>query len=178
MKRAFWIAVLMGVVLVVFGSCGRRPDPNLVRMSALTEKGIGAAIGTVRVEDSPHGLLITPALHSLPPGIRGFHVHEEGSCAAREKDGRMVPGLAAGGHYDPAGTKTHAGPYGEGHLGDLPALCVDQDGRAALPLLAPRLKLSDVKGRALVIHAGGDNYSDNPEMGGGGERIACGVMPE
>ena len=29
-----------------------------------------------------------------------------------------------------------------------------------------------------MIHSGGDNYSDAPEKnGGGGERIACGVMP-
>jgi Cu-Zn family superoxide dismutase len=34
----------------------------------------------------------------------------------------------------------------------------------------------DVKGRSIVIHAGGDNYSDQPApLGGGGARIACGV---
>jgi Cu-Zn family superoxide dismutase len=28
-----------------------------------------------------------------------------------------------------------------------------------------------------MIHAGGDNYSDHPEkLGGGGARIACGVV--
>jgi Cu-Zn family superoxide dismutase len=28
-----------------------------------------------------------------------------------------------------------------------------------------------------MIHAGGDNYSDEPEpLGGGGARIACGVV--
>jgi Cu-Zn family superoxide dismutase len=28
-----------------------------------------------------------------------------------------------------------------------------------------------------MIHAGGDNYSDTPKpLGGGGERIACGVV--
>jgi Cu-Zn family superoxide dismutase len=33
-----------------------------------------------------------------------------------------------------------------------------------------------VKDRALMIHAGADNYSDTPEtLGGGGARIACGV---
>jgi len=43
-------------------------------------------------------------------------------------------------------------------------------------VLAPRLKMTDVKGHALMVHAGGDNYSDNPEkLGGGGARIACGV---
>jgi Cu-Zn family superoxide dismutase len=43
---------------------------------------------------------------------------------------------------------------------------------------APRLKLSDIQGRALVIHEGGDNYSDTPENGGGKGRIACGVIPK
>jgi hypothetical protein len=34
------------------------------------------------------------------------------------------------------------------------------------------LKLSDIEGRALMIHAGGDNYSDTPKpLGGGGDRI-------
>jgi superoxide dismutase, Cu-Zn family len=177
MKILSWgVVIVLG--LFVLWSCGRGEDPNLIRMFALTEKGTGQSVGTVRVEDTPHGLLITPALTNLPPGVRGFHVHEEGSCAPLEEDGRMVPGLAAGGHYDPAGTNTHRGPYGDGHLGDLPALYVDQDGRAALPVLAPRLKLADIKGRAMIIHAGGDNYTDTPEMGGGGERIACGIVPK
>ena len=44
-------------------------------------------------------------------------------------------------------------------------------------LLAPRIKLSEIKGRSLMIHAGGDNYSDDPKpLGGGGARVACGVI--
>jgi Cu-Zn family superoxide dismutase len=44
-------------------------------------------------------------------------------------------------------------------------------------VIAPNLKLADVKGRAIMIHAGGDNYSDQPApLGGGGARIACGVI--
>ena len=40
-----------------------------------------------------------------------------------------------------------------------------------------KFKLADVKGRAIMIHAGGDNYSDQPApLGGGGARIACGVI--
>jgi Cu/Zn superoxide dismutase len=31
---------------------------------------------------------------------------------------------------------------------------------------------------AAVIHEGGDNYSDNPENGGGKGRVACGVIPK
>ena len=45
-------------------------------------------------------------------------------------------------------------------------------------MTAPRLKMADVRGRALMIHEGGDNYSDNPENGGGKGRVACGVVPK
>ena len=63
-------------------------------------------------------------------------------------------------------------------MGDLPALAVTADGKANSPVLAPRLKsLDDVKGHALMVHAGGDNYADEPEpLGGGGARMACGVI--
>ena len=27
-----------------------------------------------------------------------------------------------------------------------------------------------------MIHSGGDNYSDEPKLGGGGARVACGVI--
>lgn len=149
-----------------------------VTVSKLNDDGsIGKSVGTVGFRDTPQGLEIRPQLSGLPKGEHGFHVHENGSCEAAKKDGKMVPGLAAGGHYDPKHTGDHAGPKGSGHLGDLPALAVDSAGKAAEPLLAPRLKVSDLKGRALVIHAGGDNYSDKPKsLGGGGARIACGTF--
>ncbi|MCF8053532.1 MAG: superoxide dismutase family protein [Desulfobacterales bacterium] len=105
-------------------------------------------------------------------------VHENPDCGPLEKDGKRVPGLAAGGHFDPQNTGRHEGPYGDGHLGDLPPLYADEHGRATLPVLAPRIKVKDIKGRSLMIHAGGDNYSDHPaKLGGGGARIACGVVP-
>jgi Cu-Zn family superoxide dismutase len=41
----------------------------------------------------------------------------------------------------------------------------------------PHLTVADVKGRSIMIHGGGDNYSDQPApLGGGGARIACGVV--
>ena len=63
-------------------------------------------------------------------------------------------------------------------LGDLPVLTVGADGTAKEELTAPHIKdLGAVRGRALMIHAGGDNYADEPKpLGGGGARIACGVV--
>jgi Cu-Zn family superoxide dismutase len=45
-------------------------------------------------------------------------------------------------------------------------------------VLAPRRQSADVKGRALMIHVGGDNHADHPApLGGCGARLACGVIP-
>jgi len=55
---------------------------------------------------------------------------------------------------------------------------VDAKGNANVKLKAPGLKLADVRGRVLMIHEEGDNSNDTPKpLGGGGARIACGVIP-
>lgn len=146
----------------------------VLKVNKIDEKGVGAEIGTLTVTDTPAGLVIKPNLKGLSPGEHGFHVHENSNCAAVEKDGKMVAGLAAGGHYDPAGSGKHLGPTGKGHLGDLPPLSVDKDGTASKSVTAPNVKVANLSGRSFVIHAGGDNYSDKPIMlGGGGARVAC-----
>ena len=146
-------------------------------MNLVDAKGVGKPVGRVVVTESPYGLVFTPALSGLPAGAHGFHVHENPSCEAKENDGKMVPALAAGGHLDPAGSKRHGLPWGDGHLGDLPALFVEANGNASNPVLAPRLKMADLKGRSLMIHVGGDNHADHPApLGGGGPRMVCGVF--
>lgn len=146
----------------------------VVKVHKIDEKGVGAEIGTLTVTDTPTGLVVKPNLKGLPPGEHGFHVHENSSCAPAEKDGKMVAGLGAGGHYDPAHTGKHLGPAGKGHLGDLSVLIVDKDGTATQPVTAPNVKVANLSGRSFIIHAGGDNYSDQPAaLGGGGARIAC-----
>lgn len=128
----------------------------------------GTPAGKVVFEDSKYGLLIKPQLIKLPAGVHGFHIHQHPDCGDHAQN--------AGGHLDPQNTNKHEGPYGEGHLGDLPVLIVDTNGQANIPVLAPRLKTQDIQGHSIMIHAGGDNYSDNPPVGGGGARIACGKI--
>ncbi len=127
-------------------------------------------IGTITISTAKCGVLLTPQLHDLPPGVHGFHVHEKPTCADKA--------MAAGPHFDPKNMEKHEGPYQtHGHLGDMPVLIVDKNGIATLPMLAPNLTLKAFKGHALMIHAGADNYADTPEkLGGGGARIACGVI--
>lgn len=172
------IRVNLLLVTTTLVLCGTARAEMTVQMKTVDEKGISNAVGQVVISETPYGVVFSPSLAGLPQGLHGFHVHENPSCAALEKDGKLVPALAAGGHYDPAATKRHGLPWGDGHLGDLPALCVDARGNANHPVLAPRLKIADLKGRSLIIHAGGDNHSDQPApLGGGGARMFCGVIP-
>ena len=164
--------------LALFATCAGAHADIVVPMNLVDENGSGAAIGTVTITETAYGLVFTPQLTRLQPGLHGFHVHEKPSCAPGEKEGKKVPALAAGGHYDPQATGKHGLPWGDGHLGDLPALYVAADGQAAYPVLAPRLKAADVHGRSLMVHAGADNHADHPApLGGGGIRFACGVIP-
>jgi superoxide dismutase, Cu-Zn family len=174
MKQSFFI------IAVVFGLFTANPvlaSDLTVPMNLVSEQGVGNNIGTVTIAEKPEGLVFTPKLSDLTPGAHGFHVHQNPDCAASMKDNKMVPGLAAGGHFDPAGTGKHEGHAGKGHLGDLPVLTVNADGTATTAVTALRLKMTDVLNRSIMIHAGGDNYSDEPApLGGGGARVACGVI--
>ena len=148
-------------------------------MALATPSGDGAAVGQITASDGPAGVAFKLNLHGLPPGPHGFHVHQNASCApATGPDGRATPAGGAGPHLDPAKTGMHMGPEGAGHLGDLPRIDVAADGTATATLSAPHIhSVADLKGHALMIHAGGDNYADQPApLGGGGARIVCGVI--
>lgn len=175
---------LVAAAMMAIGGAVQAQEPVVVPIHLISDQGVGKQIGTATLADSQSGFLALKLDLSdeLPPGGHGFHVHENPSCDAARKDGAMTAGLAAGGHYDPAGTGKHLGPSGEGHLGDLPIIFVEIDEDGTLPvkhtLVAPRLKVADVRGRSLMIHQFSDNFRDEPKpLGGGGPRIACGVIP-
>ena len=164
--------ILCGLILGFGGFAQIATAKVTIKMYGLTGAEQGDLIGTVTAVNTPFGLKLTPKLKDLPPGKHGFHVHLEHSCADH--------GMAAGGHLDPAHTNKHLGPYNaKGHLGDLPVLAVNKKGMADTPIVAPRLTEKEILGHSLMIHADGDNYSDKPKpLGGGGARIACGVIPD
>jgi len=170
MKKKLLISmVIIGVLSITYVNAATVTIPMALTNESQT------AVGNIIATDTKYGLQFTFQLHNLTPditsGIHGFHVHENPSCAKN--------GMAAGGHLDPKQTKHHYGPYNpNGHLGDLPAIYVNEDGTVTVPVIAPKLTVKDILGRSLMIHHGGDNYSDTPApLGGGGSRMACGVIP-
>ncbi|HCU0189997.1 TPA: superoxide dismutase [Cu-Zn] SodC2 [Citrobacter koseri] len=165
-------------MLTLLACAGAQAASEEVTMNLVTSQGVGQSIGSVTIAETDKGLEFTPELKALPPGEHGFHIHANGSCQPAIKEGKASAAEAAGGHFDPHNTGKHEGPEGAGHMGDLPVLVVNNDGIATMPVTAPRLKsLDEIKDKALMIHVGGDNMSDQPKpLGGGGERYACGVI--
>ena len=146
----------------------------VVPVELLSQDG-AKPIGNVVIVKNAYGLAFYPRLKDLAPGLHGFHVHANPDCGLTEKG----LGMKAGGHWDPDKTGNHSYPWDDkGHKGDLPSLYVNADGVANVPVLAPKLKtLDEVRNHALMIHVGGDNFHDHPAaLGGGGARMACGVI--
>lgn len=168
---------IAAAALCIVGAAHAANPAVTVTLHGVSAQGVGDILGTIVFQDTARGLRIMPNLSVLTEGQHGFHVHEHPDCSNMEKDGKHVAGLAAGGHYDPAKTGRHLGPDGDGHLGDLPVLYAATDGTVTRESYAARLKTSDLAGRSIMIHAGGDTYSDTPApLGGGGARAACGVV--
>ncbi|UNE53426.1 superoxide dismutase [Cu-Zn] SodC [Bartonella machadoae] len=175
MNKIFFL--LLALLMFLFHYSTALAESIQVKVYELENINTKKPIGTIKIEESTYGLIFVPNLSTLPEGLHGFHVHVNPSCDTKEG----IIGGAAGGHYDPQHTNKHLGPYNiNGHLGDLPALYVDDKGQSTMSVLAPRLKtISEIKGRSLIIHLGGDNHSDKPlPLGGGGVRLACGIIEE
>jgi len=152
-----------------------------VAMHPLSIHGVGPRVGFINIDETESGVWFRPEIaqvgrFGLGPGPHGFHVHEAGNLLPGPKDGKVIAGGAAGDHYDPLRTKTHRGPIGHGHRGDLPFLEVNPSGDLSTPVFAPRVRLNDILGRAIIVHAGGDTYSDTPPSGGGFDRVLGGII--
>ncbi len=160
--------------------------PLNIAVHRISPNGVDERIGEIVAEASGGQVVLKPQLVGLEPGTHAFHVHENPSCEPGEKDGVMVAGLAAGGHFDPHGAmKEHGHDDHSGHdhtdlekpAGDLPELVVDEDGVARKPIDVATLILDQLQGRAIMIHAQSENPADSSLAKGGGGRIACGVVP-
>lgn len=127
--------------------------------------------GTVTFTREGENVKIVADIEGLTPGKHGFHIHEFGDCSAPD-------GTSASGHFNPENTK-HGGPDDEiRHVGDLGNIEAGNDGTAHLEMTDSMISMQgehSIIGRAVVIHAGEDDFSSQP-TGAAGARLACGVI--
>lgn len=134
----------------------------------------GTESGRATLNQSDGGVLFEIELAGLPPRKWvALHIHENGACDPTSSH------ESAGGHFNPDG-KEHGFLAANGaHAGDMPNQYVGDDGvmRAQVYNGAVVLDGADnaIRGRAIVVHAGSDDYRTGP-AGGAGDRLACGVI--
>jgi Cu-Zn family superoxide dismutase len=152
----------------------KAPRQDEVEVHLIDRQGQHA--GTAILKAEAEGVSIQLEVSGLPPGPKGIHLHETGSCEPPAFE-------SAGSHLNPDG-KQHGleNPQGP-HLGDLPNLGVDADGNAETTIEVRDAMLTgdDPKallkpgGTALVIHAQADDNRTDPS-GDSGDRLVCGVI--
>ena len=130
LERAIATGLAATWMLGVFSTAAADDSKVVVPVNLVDANGIGHEAGTVTITESAHGLVFSPALQGLPPGVHGFHVHENPDCAPGVKDGKPGAALKAGAHYDPAKSGHHSTPWGDGHLGDRGVLALRGVGAA------------------------------------------------
>jgi Cu-Zn family superoxide dismutase len=133
----------------------------------------GEKNGMATATASPNGVLFQVEVSGLPAGEWvAVHVHENGKCDHHTKY------ESSGGHFNPGkvehGYLNEKGP----HAGDLPNQRVGDDGMLRVDIFSAAVSLegdNGVRGKALMIHGGKDDYKSQP-AGNAGDRIACALL--
>lgn len=116
-------------------------------------------------------------VEGLSPGLHGFHVHENGSCATQGS----TPAGAAGGHYNPDDSPHGApdDPADERHVGDFGNIRANDDGvaRFRFSYVRDESDFGALEDRAVMVHQGRDDLTSQPS-GDAGSRVGCGILTD
>jgi Cu-Zn family superoxide dismutase len=151
------------------------PATNIVFAKAVIEPTAGnTAQGTILFSESSGRVNISGELNGLAPGLHGLHVHEQGDCSAPDAS-------SAGGHFEPD-ADPHGSPLSgpeDHHVGDLGNVSANVLGAAKIDSYDSEMTLdagmASITGRAVIVHAESDDFSDQPS-GDAGKRVGCGVI--
>jgi superoxide dismutase, Cu-Zn family len=169
------VTLAAGLIAGLLGGCaslGDLPTAKLATATLRTANGLPA--GTALLTAAGDKLTLTIAVAGLPTGPHGIHLHLVGRCGAPDF-------VSAGGHLNP-GARQHGAQNPAGsHLGDLPNITIDNQGKGTLSVELDASResalgaLFDSDGSAIVIHSAADDYKTDP-TGNSGARIVCGVL--
>lgn len=182
------LALAAGAIFVAAPSSGAS---RLLAKATLIDSA-GQPVGTARFTRDSKGDVTGRVRVRLPatsPEFHGLHLH------ANADNTGCLPGTGftgVGGHWD-VGGHTHGA-----HTGDLPSLARRSDGQAELVFLLDKFSTADTIGKAVIVHAGPDNFGNVPlgtalnqytdngtayngpggtaATGNAGARYACGVI--
>jgi Cu-Zn family superoxide dismutase len=201
MKRRAWAiaattVVALGVVNV------QTADANLRIARATLTTAQGNQIGSVMFVGAGRHTDVVVRLNSggltdvEVDVFHAFHVHANDDpangegCVATATSASNTWFTSVDGHFNPTGQS-----HGH-HAGDMPVIYFNSDGDAQAKFRLDYIAPADLLGRAVILHAGPDNYGNIPvgtgatqytantpdavtgtnRTGNAGDRVACGVI--
>lgn len=170
-KTTMRIITLVAAALVSTAAMGQTPETAVARfVDAKGEANGDAELSAI----SSGGVLVRIEVTGLPADSWvAFHVHETGTCD------HATGHESAGGHFNPGSREHGYKAAGAPHAGDMPNQYVPADGTLRAEVFNHAVTLAEgdhgVRGRALMIHAGADDYESQPS-GDAGDRLACAVI--
>ncbi len=193
MKTTLLSGAVATVLALTLAACSTTPNqPGQSKRAAATKApmattssvqqahvNLASASGSLvsgRLEITPiaGGLHLTGELGGFKPGgTHAIHIHEKGDCSAADAS-------SAGGHFNPGDDMHGRVGTADHHAGDMDNIVADAkgvarvDARAMGPVLGGGAA-NDAIGRAVIVHAAGDDYTSQP-AGAAGARVACGVI--
>jgi Cu-Zn family superoxide dismutase len=158
---------------------------------AVLRDAAGNQVGKVKFEGDENGTAVKVNVHGITErldGYHGLHLHANDGAGQCDPAAANGPFTDVGGHWNP--TMLDHGS----HAGDLPSLQVLLDGSGSARSVTGRFEPGDIGGRAVILHAGPDNFGNIPPRyttgqppiagadaatkatGDAGGRIACGIV--
>jgi Cu-Zn family superoxide dismutase len=151
----------------------------------------GAKVGKVKFDGNRRGTVVKVQLHGVtigPDTYHGMHLHANDTGGPCDPKAAAGPFTNVGGHWNPTNVA-----HGS-HSGDLPSVLVLANGTGTARSVTGRFDPAEIEGRAVILHAGPDNFANIPTRyatgeppvagpdaatnaaGDAGGRIACGVI--
>ncbi|MFH6769889.1 superoxide dismutase family protein [Gaetbulibacter aquiaggeris] len=128
--------------------------------------------GTVTFTEENGLVTMVAEMEGLTEGIHAIHIHEKADCSSPD-------GKSTGGHWNPT-----AQPHGQWgaeagyHKGDIGNFTADASGKGSITFATDQWcigcgdETKDILGKAVIVHAGTDDYVTQP-TGDAGGRVSC-----
>lgn len=150
-----------------------RPSTAEHAMARIEGKSGSSLSGEATLTGREDSVEIIVRVSNATPGVHAVHLHENGDCSASDA-------ASAGEHWNPAGAQHGMRGSGSFHAGDIGNIEVGSDGMGTLTVVVTDWSLHSGSGhnpvgKAIVIHAQGDDFATQPD-GGAGQRVGCGVI--
>ena len=147
------------------------PAKAMASMAPASGSNVSGTIEFVQTGDNT--VEMTIEIQHLSPGKHAIHRDEIGDCSAPDA-------TSAGGHWNPMDMPHGNRMEGEHHAGDIINLEAGSDSTATNTVTIEGWTIggdeaSNIVGKAVVIHAGEDDFTSQPS-GAAGARVSCGVI--